>query len=135
MVDTPEYALYKEIGGHLLDMVGEERYFDVAPDFKQFDHDEPIVYMGATSLQQYTPAKGVLRSKPSLTVHVFGDKEDRQTVEELKNKIYQYVMGLSEIDGYTVELDPMYTVNSVQEEQEDNVILWHGTLDVTFRVF
>lgn len=135
MVNMPDTELYKIVGGYVYDLVGEERFFKSTPDFSEIADDEVIVYLGATSLNQYTPLKGMMVHRPSMTIHIFGGIDTRDDVEELKTQIYDYVQSIQRTENYQVDLEPIYTVNSLLEEIEDNLTLWHGTLDVTFRAF
>ncbi|PVY82546.1 hypothetical protein [Convivina intestini] len=132
---TPDYELVQTVGKWLFDNLPAGQFYKRLPDFKAVKTDKPFVVLGNSSLQQYAPAKGALRAKPSLTIHIFGDAKSRNEVERLKSKVFNYLMKLNSTDSYSVELDPVYTVNSVDLEQEDNLQLWHGTLDVTYRVF
>lgn len=138
MADTPDYALYKEFGGYLFDNYGDGdnggQFFQAFPDLKEYSFDKPMIVLGNRSLNQETPLKGVLVSRPAVTVHIFGSKDDQASVEELTSMIYSYISKLDTVGEYRVVLDPRYTVNNTTLEQEDNLQLWHKTLDVTFRV-
>ncbi|WP_338353757.1 hypothetical protein [Fructobacillus fructosus] len=88
-------------------------------------------------MTQDTPTKDVLRSRPSITIHLFvsadvGDGRDQ--LEEIMSRVYEYALGINLVGEYQVALDTRYTVNSVSLEQEDNLRLLHGTLDLTYRV-
>ncbi|CAH1853724.1 hypothetical protein [Convivina intestini] len=132
---TPDYELVETVGKHLFDTLPNGQFYKRLPDFKKIDFAKPIVVLGNSSLQQYTPAKGVLRVKPSLTVHIFGDVKNRQEAERLKSQVFNYLIKLHNVGSYSFELDPNYTANYDELEQEDNLQLCHGTLDVTYRVF
>jgi hypothetical protein len=34
-----------------------------------------------------------------------------------------------------VVIDPVVTVNTVTEENIDNATIWHGTLDLTYKIY
>ncbi|MCK8617959.1 hypothetical protein LNP00_06280 [Fructobacillus sp. M158] len=132
----PDYELYKNIGGYLYDEYGD-RFFNTVPELHDENFDTPLICIGDYSMAQDTPTKDVLRSRPSITTHLFvsadvGDGRDQ--LEEIMSRVYAYALGLNLVGEYQVALDTRYTVNSVSLEQEDNLRLLHGTLDLTYRV-
>lgn len=134
--EKPDYQLYKTIGGYLYDKYGD-RFFSTVPDLKSETFESPLVFMGDYSLQQNTQTKGALVSRASVTIHAYNKAEDQYDMDQLEKvmaDLYDYVMKLKKTDNYLVEFDPQYTINSRSFEQEDNIRLVHGTLDVTFRI-
>ncbi|MBS9338382.1 hypothetical protein G6R29_01865 [Fructobacillus sp. M2-14] len=132
----PDYELYKNIGGYLYDEYGD-RFFNTVPELHDENFDTPLICIGDYSMAQDTPTKDVLRSRPSITTHLFvsadvGDGRDQ--LEEIMSRVYAYALGLNLVGEYQVALDTRYTVNSVSLELEDNLRLLHGTLDLTYRV-
>ncbi|CAK1226833.1 unnamed protein product [Fructobacillus tropaeoli] len=132
----PDYAIYKDIGGYLYDTYGD-RFFNTVPELNDENFDTPLICIGDYSMSQDVPTKDVLRSRPSITIHLFvsadiGDGRDQ--LEEVMSNTYDYALGLSLVGEYQIALDTRYTVNSVSLEQEDNLRLLHGTLDLTYRV-
>jgi hypothetical protein len=138
MADIPDYALYKAVGGYLFDKYGDGsnggQFFKTFPELHDYSFNNPMVILGNQSMGQGAPLKGVLVSKPAITIHVFGDIEALDDVQDVKQSIYSYLMQLSKVGDYRVELDPRNLINTVSQEQEDNLRLWHATLDVTFMV-
>ena len=132
----PDYELYKNIGGYLYDEYGD-RFFNTVPELHDENFDTPLICIGDYSMAQDTPTKDVLRSRPSITTHLFvsadvGDGRDQ--LEGIMSRVYAYALGLNLVGEYQVALDTRYTVNSVSLELEDNLRLLHGTLDLTYRV-
>ncbi|GAP01954.1 hypothetical protein FFRU_180110 [Fructobacillus fructosus] len=132
----PDYELYKNIGGYLYEEYGN-RFFNTLPELHDENFDTPLICIGDYSMAQDTPTKDVLRSRPSITIHLFvsanvGDGRDQ--LEGIMSRVYAYALGLNLVGEYQVALDTRYTVNSVSLEQEDNLRLLHGTLDLTYRV-
>lgn len=134
--EKPDYQLYKTIGGYLYDKYGD-RFFNTVPELKDEKFDSPLVCMGDYGLQQDTQTKGTLVSRASVTVHAYNTADssyDMDQLEKVMADLYDYAMKLKKTDNYTVEIEPRYTINSRLFEQEDNLRLIHGTLDVTFKI-
>ena len=131
-MSLPDQEIYETISDKLID--NGMTWFSTLPDFKETFTKMPYVYCGDVSLQ-LLPNKSSLQGTVSITLNLFGRKEQRWQLSELQQKIYQLLLPINRTASYKVVIDPVVTVNTVTEENIDNATIWHGTLDLTYKIY
>lgn len=131
-MSLPDQEIYETVSDKLID--NGMTWFSTLPDFKETFTKMPYVYCGDVSLQ-LLPNKSSLQGTVSITLNLFGRKEQRWQLSELQQKMYQLLLPISNTASYKVVIDPAVTVNTVTEENIDNATIWHGTLDLTYKIY
>lgn len=131
-MSLPDQELYETVSDKLID--NGMTWFSALPDFKETFTKMPYVYCGDVSLQ-LLPNKSSLQGTVSITLNLFGRKEQRWQLSELQQKMYQLLLPINRTASYKVVIDPVVTVNTVTEENIDNATIWHGTLDLTYKIY
>ena len=131
-MSLPDQELYETVSDKLID--NGMTWFSTLPDFKETFTKMPYVYCGDVSLQ-LLPNKSSLQGTVSITLNLFGRKEQRWQLSELQQKMYQLLLPINRTASYRVVIDPVVTVNTVTEENIDNATIWHGTLDLTYKIY
>lgn len=131
-MSLPDQELYETVSDKLID--NGMTWFSTLPDFKETFTKMPYVYCGDVSLQ-LLPNKSSLQGTVSITLNLFGRKEQRWQLSELQQKMYQLLLPINRTASYRVVIDPVVTVNTVTEENLDNATIWHGTLDITYKIY
>ena len=131
-MSLPDQELYETVSDKLID--NGMTWFSNLPDFKETFTKMPYVYCGDVSLQ-LLPNKSSLQGTVSITLNLFGRKEQRWQLSELQQKMYQLLLPINHTASYNVVIDPVVTVNTVTEENIDNATIWHGTLDLTYKIY
>ena len=131
-MSLPDQELYETVSDKLID--NGMTWFSTLPDFKETFTKMPYVYCGDVSLQ-LLPNKSSLQGTVSITLNSFGRKEQRWQLSELQQQMYQLLLPINRTASYRVVIDPVVTVNTVTEENIDNATIWHGTLDLTYKIY
>lgn len=131
-MSLPDQELYETVSDKLID--NGMTWYSTLPDFKETFTKMPYVYCGDVSLQ-LLPNKSSLQGTVSITLNLFGRKEQRWQLSELQQKMYQLLLPINRTASYKVVIDPVVTVNTVTEENIDNATIWHGTLDLTYKIY
>ena len=131
-MSLPDQEIYETISDKLID--NGMTWFSTLPDFKETFTKMPYVYCGDVSLQ-LLPNKSSLQGTVSITLNLFGRKEQRWQLSVLQQKMYQLLLPINQTASYRVVIDPVVTVNTVTEENIDNATIWHGTLDLTYKIY
>lgn len=131
-MSLPDQELYETVSDKLID--NGMTWFSTLPDIKETFTKMPYVYCGDVSLQ-LLPNKSSLQGTVSITLNLFGRKEQRWQLSELQQKMYQLLLPINHTASYKVVIDPVVTVNTVTEENIDNATIWHGTLDLTYKIY
>ena len=131
-MSLPDQELYETVSDKLID--NGMTWFSTLPDIKETFTKMPYVYCGDVSLQ-LLPNKSSLQGTVSITLNLFGRKEQRWQLSELQQKMYQLLLPINKTASYRVVIDPVVTVNTVTEENIDNATIWHGTLDLTYKIY
>lgn len=131
-MSLPDQELYETVSDKLID--NGITWFSTLPDIKETFTKMPYVYCGDVSLQ-LLPNKSSLQGTVSITLNLFGRKEQRWQLSELQQKMYQLLLPINRTASYKVVIDPVVTVNTVTEENIDNATIWHGTLDLTYKIY
>lgn len=131
-MSLPDQELYETVSDKLID--NGMTWFSTLPDIKETFTKMPYVYCGDVSLQ-LLPNKSSLQGTVSITLNLFGRKEQRWQLSELQQKMYQLLLPINRTASYKVVIDPVVTVNTVTEENIDNATIWHGTLDLTYKIY
>lgn len=131
-MSLPDQELYETVSDKLID--NGMTWFSTLPDIKETFTKMPYVYCGDVSLQ-LLPNKSSLQGTVSITLNLFGRKEQRWQLSELQQKMYQLLLPINRTASYKVVVDPVVTVNTVTEENIDNATIWHGTLDLTYKIY
>lgn len=131
-MSLPDQELYETVSDKLID--NGMTWFSTLPDFKETFTKMPYVYCGDVSLQ-LLPNKSSLQGTVSITLNLFGRKEQRWQLSELQQKMYKLLLPINRTASYRVVVDPVVTVNTVAEENIDNATIWHGTLDLTYKIY
>ena len=131
-MSLPDQELYETVSDKLID--NGMTWFSTLPDFKETFTKMPYVYCGDVSLQ-LLPNKSSLQGTVSITLNLFGRKEQRWQLSELQQKMYQLLLPINRTASYKVVIDQVVTVNTVTEENIDNATIWHGTLDLTYKIY
>lgn len=131
-MSLPDQELYETVSDKLID--NGMTWFSTLPDIKETFTKMPYVYCGDVSLQ-LLPNKSSLQGTVSITLNLFGRKEQRWKLSELQQKMYQLLLPINHTASYRVVIDPVVTVNTVTEENIDNATIWHGTLDLTYKIY
>ena len=131
-MSLPDQELYETVSDKLID--NGMTWFSTLPDIKETFTKMPYVYCGDVSLQ-LLPNKSSLQGTVSITLNLFGRKEQRWQLSELQQKMYQLLLPINCTASYKVVIDPVVTVNTVTEENIDNATIWHGTLDLTYKIY
>ena len=131
-MSLPDQEIYETVSDKLID--NGMNWFSTLPDFKETFTKMPYVYCGDVSLQ-LLPNKSSLQGTVSITLNLFGRKEQRWQLSELQQKMYQLLLPINRTANYKVVIDPVVTVNTVTEENIDNATIWHGTLDLTYKIY
>lgn len=131
-MSLPDQELYETVSDKLID--NGMTWFSTLPDIKETFTKMPYVYCGDVSLQ-LLPNKSSLQGTVSITLNLFGRKEQRWQLSELQQKMYQLLLPINRTASYKVIIDPVVTVNTVTEENIDNATIWHGTLDLTYKIY
>lgn len=131
-MSLPDQELYETVSDKLID--NGMTWFSTLPDIKETFTKMPYVYCGDVSLQ-LLPNKSSLQGTVSITLNLFGRKEKRWQLSELQQKMYQLLLPINRTASYKVVIDPVVTVNTVTEENIDNATIWHGTLDLTYKIY
>lgn len=131
-MSLPDQEIYETVSDKLID--NGMTWFSTLPDFKETFTKMPYVYCGDVSLQ-LLPNKSSLQGTVSITLNLFGRKEQRWQLSELQQKMYQLLLPINRTASYRVVIDPVVTVNTVTEENIDNATIWHGTLDLTYKIY
>lgn len=131
-MSLPDQELYETISDKLID--NGMTWYSTLPDFKETFTKMPYVYCGDVSLQ-LLPNKSSLQGTVSITLNLFGRKEQRWQLSELQQQMYRLLLPISNTESYKVVIDPVVTVNTVTEENIDNATIWHGTLDLTYKIY
>lgn len=131
-MSLPDQELYEKVSDVLID--NGMTWFSTLPDIKETFTKMPYVYCGDVSLQ-LLPNKSSLQGTVSITLNLFGRKEQRWQLSELQQKMYQLLLPINRTASYRVVIDPVVTINTVTEENIDNATIWHGTLDLTYKIY
>lgn len=131
-MSLPDQEIYETVSDKLID--NGMTWYSTLPDFKETFTKMPYVYCGDVSLQ-LLPNKSSLQGTVSITLNLFGRKEQRWQLSELQQKMYRLLLPISNTASYRVVIDPAVTVNTVTEENIDNATIWHGTLDLTYKIY
>lgn len=131
-MSLPDQEIYETVSDKLID--NGMTWFSTLPDFKETFTKMPYVYCGDVSLQ-LLPNKSSLQGTVSITLNLFGRKEQRWQLSELQQKMYRLLLPINRTASYRVVIDPVVTVNTVTEENVDNATIWHGTLDLTYKIY
>lgn len=131
-MSLPDQELYETVSDKLID--NGMTWYSTLPDFKETFTKMPYVYCGDVSLQ-LLPNKSSLQGTVSITLNLFGRKEQRWQLSELQQRMYQLLLPINRTESYRVVIDPVVTVNTVTEENIDNATIWHGTLDLTYKIY
>lgn len=131
-MSLPDQEIYETVSDKLID--NGMTWFSTLPDIKETFTKMPYVYCGDVSLQ-LLPNKSSLQGTVSITLNLFGRKEQRWQLSELQQKMYQLLLPINQTASYRVVIDPVVTVNTVTEENIDNATIWHGTLDLTYKIY
>ena len=131
-MSLPDQEIYEIVSDKLID--NGMTWFSTLPDIKETFTKMPYVYCGDVSLQ-LLPNKSSLQGTVSITLNLFGRKEQRWQLSELQQQMYQLLLPINRTESYKVVIDPVVTVNTVTEENIDNTTIWHGTLDLTYKIY
>lgn len=131
-MSLPDQELYETVSDKLID--SGMTWFSTLPDIKETFTKMPYVYCGDVSLQ-LLPNKSSLQGTVSITLNLFGRKEQRWQLSELQQQMYRLLLPINQTANYRVVIDPVVTVNTVTEENIDNATIWHGTLDLTYKIY
>ena len=131
-MSLPDQEIYETVSDKLID--NGMTWFSTLPDFKETFTKMPYVYCGDVSLQ-LLPNKSSLQGTVSITLNLFGRKEQRWQLSELQQQMYRLLLPINQTASYRVVIDPVVTVNTVTEENIDNATIWHGTLDLTYKIY
>lgn len=131
-MSLPDQEIYETVSDKLID--NGMTWFSTLPDIKETFTKMPYVYCGDVSLQ-LLPNKSSLQGTVSITLNLFGRKEQRWQLSELQQQMYQLLLPINRTSSYRVVIDPVVTVNTVTEENIDNATIWHGTLDLTYKIY
>lgn len=131
-MSLPDQEIYEKVSDKLID--NGMTWFSTLPDIKETFTKMPYVYCGDVSLQ-LLPNKSSLQGTVSITLNLFGRKEQRWQLSELQQQMYQLLLPINSTASYRVVIDPVVTVNTVTEENIDNATIWHGTLDLTYKIY
>lgn len=131
-MSLPDQEIYETVSDKLID--NGMTWFSTLPDIKETFSKMPYVYCGDLSLQ-LLPNKSSLQGTVSITLHLFGRKEQRWKLSELQQQMYRLLLPINRTESYRVVIDPVVTVNTVTEENIDNATIWHGTLDLTYKIY
>ena len=131
-MSLPDQEIYETVSDKLID--NGLTWFSTLPDFKETFTKMPYVYCGDVSLQ-LLPNKSSLQGTVSITLNLFGRKEQRWQLSELQQQMYRLLLPINRTASYRVVIDPVVTVNTVTEENIDNATIWHGTLDLTYKIY
>lgn len=123
----PDQELYDAAYGAFLD-AGINTH-DVLPDAKAA---MPYVYFGQSELSMVSTKTNPV-SEVALTVHIFGTRTQRRKVADLTGRLFLLLAKIRQTPGYSVTLEHNQTINTVEEDQQDNGIFWHGLIDVTYQ--
>lgn len=131
-MSLPDQEIYETVSDKLID--NGMNWFSTLPDIKETFTKMPYVYCGDVSLQ-LLPNKSSLQGTVSITLNLFGRKEQRWQLSELQQQMYRLLLPINRTESYRVVIDPVVTVNTVTEENIDNATIWHGTLDLTYKIY
>lgn len=131
-MSLPDQELYETVSDKLID--NGMTWFSTLPDIKETFTKMPYVYCGDVSLQ-LLPNKSSLQGTVSITLNLFGRKEQRWQLSELQQKMYRLLLPINRTASYRVVIDPAVTVNTVTEENIENATIWRGTLDLTYKIY
>jgi len=131
-MSLPDQELYEKVSDVLID--NGVKWFSTLPNFKETFTEMPYVYCGNVSLQMQ-PNKSAMQGTVSIKLNTFGASEQRWQLSELQQQLYSLLLPISETESYRVVVDPIVTVNTVTEENIDNATIWHGTLDITYKIY
>jgi len=131
-MSLPDQEIYETVSDKLID--NGMTWFSTLPDIKETFTKMPYVYCGDVSLQ-LLPNKSSLQGTVSITLNLFGRKEQRWQLSELQQQMYRLLLPINRTSSYRVVIDPVVTVNTVTEENIDNATIWHGTLDLTYKIY
>lgn len=131
-MSLPDQELYETVSDKLID--NGMTWFSTLPDIKETFTKMPYVYCGDVSLQ-LLPNKSSLQGTVSITLNLFGRKEQRWQLSELQQKMYRLLLPINRTASYRVVIDPVVTVNTVTEENIENATIWRGTLDLTYKIY
>ena len=131
-MSLPDEEIYETVSDKLID--NGMTWFSTLPDIKETFSKMPYVYCGDVSLQ-LLPNKSSLQGTVSITLNLFGRKEQRWQLSELQQQMYRLLLPINRTASYRVVIDPVVTVNTVTEENIDNATIWHGTLDLTYKIY
>ena len=131
-MSLPDQEIYETVSDKLID--NGMTWFSELPDIKETFTKMPYVYCGDVSLQ-LLPNKSSLQGTVSITLNLFGRKEQRWQLSELQQQMYRLLLPINRTSSYRVVIDPVVTVNTVTEENIENATIWHGTLDLTYKIY
>lgn len=131
-MSLPDQEIYETVSDKLID--NGMTWFSTLPDIKETFTKMPYVYCGDVSLQ-LLHNKSSLQGTVSITLNLFGRKEQRWQLSELQQQMYRLLLPINHTASYRVVIDPVVTVNTVTEENIDNATIWHGTLDLTYKIY
>ena len=131
-MSLPDQEIYETVSDKLID--NGMTWFSTLPDIKETFTKMPYVYCGDVSLQ-LLPNKSSLQGTVSITLNLFGRKEQRWQLSELQQQMYRLLLPINRTESYRVVIDPVVTVNTVTEENIENATIWHGTLDLTYKIY
>ena len=131
-MSLPDQEIYETVSDKLID--NGMTWFSTLPDIKETFTKMPYVYCGDVSLQ-LLPNKSSLQGTVSITLNLFGRKEQRWQLSELQQQMYRLLLPINRTSSYRVVIDPVVTVNTVTEENIENATIWHGTLDLTYKIY
>lgn len=131
-MSLPDQEIYETVSDKLID--NGMTWFSTLPDIKETFTKMPYVYCGDVSLQ-LLPNKSSLQGTVSITLNLFGRKEQRWQLSELQQQMYRLLLPINRTASYRVVIDPVVTVNTFTEENIENATIWHGTLDLTYKIY
>ncbi len=128
---TPDQELYDAMYG-LSESLGYETV-EYIPDAVELG-DLPSVYVGETLTQPLSTKDHVLGSV-SVTVHVFGKRNQRKLVSERLTNIFNHASTIKKTDNFGWSFNGGRTMPQVVgEKQSDGIFLWHGYMTAEMRL-
>ena len=90
--------------------------------------------IGDVSLQM-SPTKTAMQGNASITLNFYGKSDQRWDISQLQANMYSLLLPINRTEHYQIVVDPVVTVNTITEENLDNATIWHGTLDITYKIY
>ena len=131
-MSLPDQEIYEKVSDVLID--NGITWYSSLPDFKNTFDKMPYVYCGDVSLQM-SPTKTAMQGSASITLNFYGKSDQRWDISQLQDKMYSLLLPIKRTEHYQIVVDPVVTVNTITEENLDNATIWHGTLDITYKIY